>query len=80
MFSLCMVLPVRTSDIAESMLKICYPLEKVDVNFLPSDNIRWPCDNHNTISIDNNSTRHIPLIDLQIVTQQFSNRLAITMT
>jgi hypothetical protein len=40
---LCMIFSVSPSDIAESMLKICYPLDKVDVNFIMSDNIFWPC-------------------------------------
>ena len=57
------------------MLKICYPLHKVDVNYLLSDDVWWPCNDHGTVSIDNNSIRLIPLIDLWIFTPQFSIRL-----
>jgi hypothetical protein len=75
------IFPVRPSDIIESMLKICYPLHKVDVNCLLSDDFWWPCNDHGTVSIDNHSKRLIPLIYLWIFTPQFSNRLvAFTIT
>ncbi len=70
---LCVILPVRPSDIAESMLKICNPLHKIDVNVLLSNNDWWPCNEHNTVSIDNKSKRLIPLIDGWILNPQFRN-------
>jgi regulation of enolase protein 1 (concanavalin A-like superfamily) len=57
--------PLRPSDITESMvLKICYPLHKVDVNCLLSDDVWWRCNDHGTVSIDNHSKHLIPLIYL----------------
>ena len=38
-------------------LKICHPLHKVDVNYLLSVDVRWPCNDHGTVSIDKNSIR-----------------------
>ena len=43
------------------MLKICYPLHKVDVNHLRSNDVWWPRNDHGTVSIDINSIRLIPL-------------------
>ena len=70
---LCMILPVRPSDIAESMLKICNLLHKIDVNILLSNIVWWPCNEHDTVSIDNKSKRLIPLIDGWILNPQFRN-------
>jgi hypothetical protein len=57
------ILPMHLSDIAESMLKICYPFHKIEVNVLLSNNVWWPCNKHDTVSIDNKSKRLLLLID-----------------